>query len=501
LASTLLVVGTGTVAVASGSTDQLTDFRLAVSCSNYDGSSVNLTFHVDSNEGTPAGGRITDVAGTFNGSADSGSNAFQYPLSDGMEYFGTGDYDIPLSDYANRSLGDGDSFDVTVSYANGDVVESGSVTVSCQVDGATPATPHGFSVKARAGVPRTFRLLEHVTYDELGVGGTVSRAWVSEPGATVDAVAATDDVLDLDTATGAALGASLADRSLTVDATRVGTYSLDWGVVMTEVTVNEVPITEDPQDVYFPFTQLTYLQHEGWDYSGPVVCWPEFPEVGSCGPIPRYRTEILETIQGGTTYTFVGKQIGSVGVKTAETNVAYGPAPLTIEVIDGPIQPAPSDIVESSRGAVEVVEVPVTAIAGETLAVDVGDQQAGGYVDVWLNSTPLYLGLFPVAADGTVAVTVPANFVAGDHRVVVTDEVGTFVGWDNLKVSAATTDPKVPSTVTDVTASVATNNAPKAATGLDESQPASRGIGLGAVGFVALLGAAYAVARRAHRVG
>ena len=483
MASTLLLAGTGAVAAASGSTDQLTDFHLGVSCSNYDNVSVDLAFHVDSDAGTPADGRITDVAGTFNGSADSGSNAFQYPLPDGVEYFGTGDYDIPLSYYANRSLVDGDSFDVTVSYANGDVVESGSVTVSCHVDGAAPATPNGFSVKARAGVPRTFRLLEHVTFGEFGVGGTVSRAWVSEPGATVDAVAATDDVLDLDTATGAALGASLADRSLTVDATRVGTYSLDWGVVMHDETWNEVPITEDPQDVYFPFTQETLLQREGWDYSGPVVCWPEFPQEGSCGPIPVHRTEIIETIQGGTTHTFVGKQIESVFVKTAETNVAYGPAPLTIEVIDGPIQPAPSDIVESSRGA---VTIPATATAGETLAVDVGEQQAGGYVDVWLNSTPLYLGLFPVAADGTVAVTVPADFVAGDHRVVVTDEVGTFVGWDNMKVSAAATD---------------TNNVPKAATGLDESQPPSRGIGLGAVGLVALLGAAYAVARRTHRVG
>lgn len=475
LAATVLVVGTGAVAAAAGATDELTEFDLAVGCSNYDSKTVNLTFHVESDSGTPSSGRITDVAGTITGELGAYSYGFQYALPDGVEYFGTGDFDIPLSDLALASVVDGETFAATVSYANGDVAASGSVTVNCHVDATPGATPHDVAVKARLGVPRAFNLLEHVTFGDFGVGGYVSRAWVAGPGATVDAVAAAADVLDLDTATGTALGASLSDQTLTVDATTAGTYSLDWGVVMTDVTWTSVPITEDPQDVYFPFTQETYLQFEGWDYSGPVVCWPEFPEEGSCGPIPVYRESIIETIQGGTTHTFVGKRIPWVSVKTAETNVAYGPAPLTIEVIDGPITPDPSEIVEGSRGD---VQVPATVKAGDELTVDVGDENAGGYVDVWLNSTPVYLGLFPVAANGTVGVTVPANFVAGAHRVVVTDEVGTFVGWDNLNVSAAG------------------NNVPKGATGLDEGQRASWGGGLAASGMLALVGVAYAVARR-----
>jgi hypothetical protein len=83
------------------------------------------------------------------------------------------------------------------------------------------------------------------------------------------------------------------------------------------------------------------------------------------------------------------------------------------------------------------VDAPATARAGSTITVTVGSALAGETVNVWLHSTPVLLGTRVVADNGTVSVTVPANTVAGEHRLVVLAEDGTLIGWDSITITGA----------------------------------------------------------------
>ena len=341
-AAALVVLGTATTASAAASQDELSDVALAVACAPYDNIHVRLSFHVEAAPGTPASGLLTDVSGKAMGDTD-----FHIDIPGGAEYFATGDYGFDLSDYAQRSLTEGDTFDVTISYANGDVAATDSVTVAC-FDGGAVVTPHDFTAKARVGVPRTFRLLEHTTFGSLDHGG-IDRSWVAENGAVVDALAAPSDLLDLEPATASALGANLADEGLTVTPTAVGTYVLDWGLVSQESEYTRIEITEDPQVVDFPYTQdVVVKDFRSYYDNAPLVC--DSPGVCRLDLSGSWESEIAHIV-GPTTYTFVGLPVWDVYVKTNETTAAYGPAGMTIEVIDGPIRPDASEIVESSRGA------------------------------------------------------------------------------------------------------------------------------------------------------
>lgn len=432
-AAATLLIGTATTASAAAGQDEVSNVGLAVACAPYDNIHVRLSFQVEAGPDTPAAGRLTDVSGKVQykdevSGESSGETEFHLDVPGGAEFFATGDYGFDLSDYAQMSITERDTFDVTLSYANGDVAATDTVTVAC-FDGGDDVTPHDFTVKARVGVPRTFRLLEHTTFGDVN-HGYPEKAWVTEDGAVVDALAAPSDLLDLAPATDAALGASLADQALTVTPTAAGTYELDWGIVSRDNEYTRVEITEDPQVVAFPYTQDVVVKGDAFYYNNaPLVC--DSPGVCRLDLSGSWEPEVAHLV-GPTTYTFVGLPVFDVYVKTNETVATHGPAGMTLEVIDAPIQPDASEIVDSSRGDVDVAG---TAEPGDSLTVDVGDDMAGGYVDVWLNSTPTYLGLFPVGPSGTVDVTVPTDFVAGEHRVVVTDEVGTFVGWDNLSVS------------------------------------------------------------------
>jgi 5'-nucleotidase len=81
------------------------------------------------------------------------------------------------------------------------------------------------------------------------------------------------------------------------------------------------------------------------------------------------------------------------------------------------------------------VSAPSTARAGETITVTVGTASAGDVVDVWLFSEPTLIGTAVVAADGTVRVTIPADTVAGVHRLAVTAADGSLIGWTPITIT------------------------------------------------------------------
>ena len=106
---------------------------------------------------------------------------------------------------------------------------------------------------------------------------------------------------------------------------------------------------------------------------------------------------------------------------------APAPAPGTTPV-------AEAELTDATRGG---VEVPATARRGETITVRVGADRAGDEVAIWLRSEPVVLTTTTVAADGTARATIPRDAALGAHRVVVQDAAG-LVGWDDLRVVAAT---------------------------------------------------------------
>ena len=65
----------------------------------------------------------------------------------------------------------------------------------------------------------------------------------------------------------------------------------------------------------------------------------------------------------------------------------------------------------------------------------VGTASAGDTVNVWLFSEPTLIGTAVVAADGTVRVTIPADTVAGVHRLAVTAADGSLIGWTPITIT------------------------------------------------------------------
>lgn len=154
----------------------------------------------------------------------------------------------------------------------------------------------------------------------------------------------------------------------------------------------------------------------------------------------------------------------------------HGPAALRIRVIDRPVHPDESALTAATKGA---IDAPPAATAGATTTLTLPGQ-GGEYVDVWLHSDPVHLGLVQVPASGVLSITVPASAAVGDHRVIVTDPVGGLIGWDEMRVTQAA-------------AGGGGNRVPRGATGLDEGA----GSPLPAA-FVALLAAAAAAGAAAY---
>lgn len=94
-----------------------------------------------------------------------------------------------------------------------------------------------------------------------------------------------------------------------------------------------------------------------------------------------------------------------------------------------PAAPAVDELTDEQCGSVTTV---ARTFAGSLLTV--GGLAPGELAYTWLGSTPVGLGYADVADDGTVEVTVPETTTPGSHRLVVTDVVGTVVGWTDLTV-------------------------------------------------------------------
>ncbi|MBM9463528.1 hypothetical protein JL108_08695 [Aeromicrobium sp. YIM 150415] len=107
----------------------------------------------------------------------------------------------------------------------------------------------------------------------------------------------------------------------------------------------------------------------------------------------------------------------------------------------GPVEPKGDDG-ENPPGPNpdECLIVPESAEAGSTITVDLSEcgDWAGQDVIVWLYSEPRDLGFHAVSADGTIAVTIPADTVAGDHTLAVYNpESGLIIGWQPITITAA----------------------------------------------------------------
>lgn len=119
----------------------------------------------------------------------------------------------------------------------------------------------------------------------------------------------------------------------------------------------------------------------------------------------------------------------------------------------GPVQPADepdepgapdeSDLTEATENLITVLPAP-TITLGDRFRIEVGVERAGRPVRVVLFSDPIGLGTPTVDDAGQVAVTLPSDVPAGEHRLAVYDDDGELIGWQSVTVRAASTSTGTP---------------------------------------------------------
>lgn len=124
--------------------------------------------------------------------------------------------------------------------------------------------------------------------------------------------------------------------------------------------------------------------------------------------------------------------------------------PVTLSVRSGDAEP--SDAPEARTGeeleGVEAGGITLsdrTVLPGQVITAHLGEgtTHAGSWVAAWLFSEPTLLGGDWTSADaqGTIAVTVPRDAAAGEHRIAVFGADGELIGWETLEVAAADAAP------------------------------------------------------------
>ena len=108
--------------------------------------------------------------------------------------------------------------------------------------------------------------------------------------------------------------------------------------------------------------------------------------------------------------------------------------------------PSEDELTDEAAGG---IVAPRTMERGENVEVHVEDVAPGTDVGAWLFSDPAYLGTHTVAADGSIAVTVPNDAALGEHRIAVWSDDETLVGWTTTEVVDPAQDPDPTTDPTD----------------------------------------------------
>ena len=82
------------------------------------------------------------------------------------------------------------------------------------------------------------------------------------------------------------------------------------------------------------------------------------------------------------------------------------------------------------------VTAPNVAERGGTVTINVGVQNAGKAVGVWMYSTPVQIASGALDSAGRITVTIPANATLGTHRLAVYAADGTLLGWTSIRIVA-----------------------------------------------------------------
>ncbi|QIM17058.1 hypothetical protein G7067_12625 [Leucobacter insecticola] len=122
--------------------------------------------------------------------------------------------------------------------------------------------------------------------------------------------------------------------------------------------------------------------------------------------------------------------------------------PVALTVLPGSAKPskAPQAQSESALDHTQAGGISLSTkapVQGQVVSVQLGkgNERAGEWIAAWMFSEPKLLGndWVQVAADGSIAVTIPADLPVGAHRLAVFDAAGQVIGWEQLQVSAAGT--------------------------------------------------------------
>lgn len=158
----------------------------------------------------------------------------------------------------------------------------------------------------------------------------------------------------------------------------------------------------------------------------------ELVEFGTAGPLPVGRYRVRATLDGGGRVWVGGNSAESARVFDVRAGGSIRDAELVLsdEFLEAPPQPT-IELTDANRGGLGVTgQVAPGGTVALTGLVDAGSSY------VWLFSTPQALGYARAVADGTRQVAIPAGAAPGAHRLVVTDVLGTVVGWTDVTVAA-----------------------------------------------------------------